>query len=362
MWDINGGLIQIEVGMNVSAKYTAADRRGILDRLWGVNGPEEGDLLIVETQKLRQELAEQNIILPPVAYRGNTDLQPDDFIIYVGIEQMAGNIRKNDLLGCLKDLILSKQISDASPDGVRKIFQDGVELFNNKHYSEAVPCFILSYYWGMILGCNDEVINTIINVGGINLVNNQVEGALMNARHACLLAENSRCYNPYLKYYAHNFLANMYWLQNERGAAVECYQKAVADVQFVEDLQLYVFALWNSANAFFWTGDFASCKNYLDEIYGLISDHDDYPKAVISELFSFRALVSDVQIEMLKEQNQNLQKQCNSLSMSLSNWMKQDISKVVKQYGPNLLCCFFGALCNLQINNHSFNNNNNNIY
>lgn len=345
MWDIDSGdLIQIECGSNVIKKYTPADTRDLFDILFGADAPEEGKLFIENAAFLRQKLEQQSIYMPSVKFRDSNELSPDQFRIYIGIENFLGNITEYDLYEALQCLILKNQIEVSSPEKVAEIFQDSVKAFQGRRFEKAVKGFVKTYYWSTILDCKEELVNATINCGGIALINNNIDSALLTARRACKLAEEPEFCNPYLKYHAHNFLANMYWLSNNRELAIDNYFRAMKDVQYLNDLYLYVFAIWNAANTCMWTGNYPECIDLLDAIFKLILRDDNYPRETIETLYLYRAAASDQRISELQKQNEELMEINRKLSSSFLISIKEDVTNIIKKYGPMAMSNFFGVL------------------
>lgn len=210
------------------------------------------------------------------------------------------------------------------------------------------------------MNCQDEVVNSIINMGTIMLVNNRVEDAQLYAESACVLAEDSSFFNLSLRFNAHNFLANVYWLMEKRALAAENYEKAVVDVKYSEDIAVTVFALWNAANAHMGTGNYARSSALLDNIFSLIYDDEHFSKGTVQGLYKLRAMVSDQHIMQLQKQNYELTQQIQELNSSFRMVLKGTVVTFVQDRGPMLLQTFggwlLGSLNHTEINNHSKNN------
>lgn len=360
MWDINKGLIQIEVGSGVIRQFTRKDTRGAVQKLLGASAPQAGELFVPETERLRKELQEQNVYFPSVHYTDNDELQPNQFIIYIGIESFFGDITKQNLIELLRNVVSERQIKDPSPQTVRDIFAEGVQYYQEKDYNRAAPEFARTYYWGSILNCQDEVVNSIINMGTIMLVNNRVEDAQLYAESACVRVEDPSFFNLNLRFNTHNFLANVYWLMGKRELAAENYEKAVVDVKYSEDIAVTVFALWNAANAHMGTGNYTRSSALLDNIFSLIYDDEHFSKGTVQSLYKLRAMVSDQHIMQLQKQNYELTQQIQELNNSFSIGLKGTVVTFMQNSGPMLLQTFggwlIGSLSHIEINNHSKNN------
>lgn len=359
MWEMSKGLVQVEVGTNVIKRFTERDTRGIFELILGSSAPSEGGLFCTQAEQLRQELSAQNIYLPAVRFTDSDNLAPNQFIVYVGVKNSCGDITQHDLFGTLKDMIIQNQIDSPSPQSVRDLFLKGVQYFYDKDYNRAINIFSVVYYWATILGCADELVNTTINIGTIMLFNNQVDDALLYAQCANLIAEDSAFYNVSLKFCSHHFLANMYWLKGEKLLAAENYQKAVDDVQFSGELPANVFALWNAANAYMWTGNYGMSAALLDKIYSLVRNNEQFSKETIQQLYELRATVSDLHVTDLMEQNKQLIQQIETLSISFKVQLSDSAIQLVKKSGALFLNYFggylLGALSKMEINNHSKN-------
>ncbi len=359
MWEMDKGLVQVEVGSNVIKKFTKRDTRGLFEVILGSSAPSEGGLFCTQAEQLRQELSGQNIFLPAVRFTDSSDLSPNQFIVYVGAANFCGDITQHDLFGVLRNMIIEHQIDDPSPQSVKDLFAKGAQYFYDKDYNRAINTFFIVYYWASILGCADELTNATINIGTIMLFNNHIDEALMFAQYANLIAEDPAFYNISLKFYSHHFLANMYWLKNEKSLAAENYQKAVNDVQFSGELPANVFALWNAANAYMWTGNYSMSASLLDKIFSLVSNNEQFSKETIQQLYELRAMVSNLHITGLLEQNKQLIQQIETLSGSFKVNLSTCAIQLVKKSGGLFLNYFggylLGTLNNMEINYHSKN-------
>jgi len=297
MWDVNGGLIQVEVGENVVKEYTR--KQGLLDMLFGSSEAyQEGQLFIEYSKALRAELAQQGVELPPIAFRDDSSLGGSEFRIYVGADWVVGNTRQHDLMGTVKHMVLRRQRPGMSAQAVQEELASGAELLRGRSFNRAVESLSSVYYWASELDCTEELVNASLNLGVINLRNNRLDAALLFARRACVLAEDGGFHDPYLRFGAHNFLANMYWLTDNASLAVKNYTLAVDDVRYLDDVPLRIFALWNANCACFITGKYDVCSEALDEIYGMIVNDDSYPKQMVEQLYAYKAAVCRNQISI----------------------------------------------------------------
>lgn len=359
MWEMDKGLVQVEVGTNVIKKFTERDTRNIFEWIWGSSAPSEGGLFCKRAEQLRQELSGQNIYLPPIRFTDSDTLRPDQFVVYVGVTNSCGDITQHDLFGTLKNMIVENQIDNPTPQSVRDLFMKGVQYFYDHDYNRAINTFSIVYYWAAILGCADELANSTINIGLVMLLNNRIDDALLYAQCANLITEAPDFYNVSLRFYSHHFLANMYWLRGEKLLAAENYQKAVDDVQFSGELPINVFALWNAANAYMWTGNYSMSCSLLDKIFSMVRNNEQFSKETIQQLYELRAMVSNLHITDLLEQNHQLLRQIETLSNSFKVEFSVSIIQLVKKSGALFLNYFggylLGALSNMEINNHSKN-------
>lgn len=359
MWKMNNGLIQVEAGANVIKKYTQRDNRGIFELILGSKPPSEGGLLCVQAEQLRQELDKQNIYLPSIYFTDSADLSPNQFVIYVGITNTCGDITSHDLFKTLKNMIVQNQIDNPSEQAVKDLFMKGVEYYHAQDYNKAVNIFSIVYYWATILGCMDELVNATINVGTILFFNNRIDDALMYAKYAALIAENPSFYNVSLKFNSHNFLANMYWLNGNKALAMENYQKAVDDVQNSGKLPVKVFALWNAANAYMWTGNYSLSASLLDKIFVMVCDNEQFTKETVQKLYELRVMVSNLHVTQLLEENSELSRQVQALAGSFDVISLDSTVQFVKRTGDIFIKFFggylLGTLNHMEINNHSKN-------
>lgn len=358
MWDVKGPLIQVEVGNKVLQSYIDKDKKSTRNTFWGGNKLKEGDRFLIKIEGLRNTLGQKGIYLPYISFR-NADIPANQFCIYFGMITYIGNIEKENLMEVLSKFAQLFQIEEPSPQKVSEIFGEGVELLEQKRYTEAVDKFLLSYYWADLYNCPEEQINSAINLGGISLVNNRIDDAILGAQKACFLAEDSSFSNPYLKFHAHNLLANLNWLAGDCEQAMENYWKSAVDIQYVKEAPLYVSALWNTANACLLSKQYSACDKLLDKIFQIVSIHDEYPKYTMVMLHQYQIYIKECISLNQQIYIDELLKRNEELSKSFLVRLKEESFRIIRQHGGILMATFLGSLSNAQvmINNKSFNGN-----
>jgi tetratricopeptide (TPR) repeat protein len=345
MWNVDGELIQVEVGSNVVKAFTQSDRRGLFGKIMGQNPPPEGQLLVEYTKKFREQLSKENIYLPTIHFTDSSDIGINNFKVYVGIEYYIGDITKENLFDVISYLIGRYQIEDTSCDSIKRILDEGVEKILAKNFQDAVLDFAKVYYWSSLVnGCEQELVKATLNIGGINLINNRIDGAEEAAKRACVIVSKDYFQNPYLRYFSYNFSANILAMQNKISEAAKYYNIAYQNIKMTRDIYYCTNVLFSMASMKLLLKSYKEAAEILDAIVESIKDDDSFGKGILIELYEFRSFVSNLTVASLENKYLELQERYLKISKSFLTKAYDTILTVAVKVGPFAVSSFIGAL------------------
>ena len=214
MWDIdfNSKMIQIEMGDKVISAYSSSKKNAC-------------DILLNQIGNLRSQLAGQNIDLPPIALRDSETLPVDAFVIYFGALCINGNYKSDSIPQHLANQACAYHLENNSYDGLTEYFESGVNYLQAKNYQKAIFDFAQSYYCSSFRNDTRNImVNSMINICGIQFLNQQYDSALLSGQRACVLAISESFYDPYLKYYAAFWTGMVYTQLNNLEQAIRHFE------------------------------------------------------------------------------------------------------------------------------------------
>ncbi len=263
MWDIKAGsnIVQIELGSRARSAFSSRWKK-------------EAELLMKYISEIRAQLEKDNIFLPDVKiFDAPPDIPPDDFIIYFGAFFWRGNCKKDDIRQMLLHLAYQHKLEDNSYNGIRELFQRGVGHLEEKNYQKAIYEFAKSYYWASF-GAEtlDIMINSIINIGGIEFLNQQYDKALACAQRACVLAAADNCYNPYIKYYAAAWAGVVYMQKQDLQEAAEHFMLAYNVISPTNENGLKISVLSTVAQLYMQMEDFFLSAEAVNKILDILQE------------------------------------------------------------------------------------------
>lgn len=359
MWNVDGDLLQVEVGSNVVKMFTEKDKRGILKKFFGQDPPPQAQLLIEYTKKFREVLAEKNVYLPPIKYFDSSELGVNNFKVYVGIEYYEGDITKDNLFDILDFLIQRYQIEDKTKAGIMNIFDQGVHNLIARNYQNAVLDFSKVYYWSSLVDhCEQELVKATLNIAGIELLNYRIENAELSVKRACVIVSKEYYHDPYLRCYTYNFRANLLAKQNKIKDATEYYKLAYDSIKNTADVPLSVNVLFNLATMYLLAQQYQEAADLIDYIVQVIKYNDSFGKGVLADLYEFRVYLSNLTLASLEDKYQNLLKQYQDLSKNFILKAYDSALAVIVKVGPYVVSTLVGALISGDVTNN-FNQMNN---
>ncbi len=352
MWNVDGDLLQIEVGSNVVSMFTEKDKRGIINKFFGQAPPPQAQLLIEYTKKIREVLAEKDVYLPPIKYFDSTELNVNDFKIYIGIEYYEGDITKVNLFDILDFLIQRYQIDNKTNKGIKKIFDQGVNNLIARNYQNAVLNFSKVYYWSSLIdNCEQDLVKATLNIAGIELLNYRLENAELSAQRACVIVSKDYFHDPYLRCYSYNFRANILAKQNRINEAMNYYKMAYDSIKNTNDVHLSVNVLFNLATMNLFVQRYHEAADIIDHIVQAIKNNDTFGKGVIADLYEFRVYLSNLTLVSLEDKYQGLLKQYQDLSKNFILKAYDSALAVIVGVGPYVVSALVGALLSGDVNN-----------
>ena len=335
MWNIKGDLIQIELGNNVIKSFSKGWKR-------------DCGLLINQIAKLRSQLKADGIILPPVSLRDSSTLNPDDYILYMGIISYTGNYRKQSPINLLSHFAQQFHIENYSYENVYNIFKSGVNYLvsQEKDLHKATMDFVKAYYCSYF---GDDtyslMINSSINLCGIQVLNSNLDLALLDAKRATYAAMADGFNDPYIKYSSQLWLGIVYLKKNENEDALKCFISAYNIIEETNSNQLKITSLWTVAYLSVQKGDFKLSTTALATIVDIIkNDNEIYDKDLHISLLELRDYILNTQIEKLQQELNQLNSKYNEISKNFIYKLGNTILSVIHKAGPILISAGIGSL------------------
>lgn len=358
MFQLNSYLVQVELGARAAQAFQPKDSRGIFGLLTGEKAPGWADLLIQKVDVLRENLKKQGLILPVVQFIYAQELPPEEFRITLGVDYSAGDIRRDNLFHMLEKRIKNYQIEDQSKEGIKKLLNECVLLVLNKDFQSAMEMLGRLYYWSTLIEGNETVrVISLLNMAGILMLNNNVNSAATVALQARYIAEKEDFYDPYLKFYTHKCMGNIFALQNDISSSIQSFNTAFSDIRKTGEHRYIVDALYSLATMLIKNASYEKSAGILDTLVAYIKNKEDYDKNVLLELYEMRALVGDANAAVLMQKNRDLQKKYDVLSESFLLKAGNAVLTIVSSCGPYVLTTFAGALVSGQKNIYNISQN-----
>lgn len=344
MFHFDDQLIQIQLGSQAYELLRTRDNRGFFEKLAGVKAPEWTKDLKQQAALLREACDKKGIILPGILFSTDTEMPVYQFRITMGVEDFAGDIRKDDLFELLVLRLNSYQIPDPTKEGVKNLCDAAIGKVLKKDFQEAMNLLLRLYYWSTLLGCQKERVISLLNMAGISLLNNKLGGVVTTVQQALLIVEKPDFYDPYLKYHAHICGGNLFALHEEYALSVRYFEQAEQDIIPSGEIGYLVDALYNEASVLMAMGEYQKCSNILDKIVTYIRNRDDYGKEILLQLYEMRMLVSDLTVMQLQQKLDVLMEEYTRLSRSFLSKVGESVVAIVSQCGPYLVTAYAGSL------------------
>lgn len=238
MWDVNGALIQVEIGAGLVQRYSSKGFFGTSNN--------DGKLLLDMWTDVRERLQAENIVVPPIQCRDDNSLGKDEFVVYVGSEFYGTSIKENKITDVLEFLVRRVQMESASKDSIHEYILTANEHLSQRRYTDGLRCLSTAYYWSNLLAdCAEEAADTILQIGRVLAQNNDIYHAELCARRADVISSQPSFYNPYLKCAVDEFAGFLYVVKGNLPAADQAYTSAfnkIANVPGANLLKIGVLA------------------------------------------------------------------------------------------------------------------------
>ena len=271
MWEPDGHLVQIEIGNAITNAATQKDQRGIISKFLGDEAPRLGKILTDETEELQEAILKEGKVFPPLGYRPNSELEPNEVLAYMGLEidrfkvsslgDILQYIRHNiDLYSSVPhDKTSIKQLLSESLDDLREDnFQDGFEKLQK------------AYYWGYINGYQHEVIRCLSDTGNIRLKNNDLDIAFALFSRASDLSASPSIVDTNMKSQVALNVASLLRVRKKYQDALSYFTHA-ANIAFSSGNSPHLFlALSGTAEALYYLGDYSKALIALQHSKNLV--------------------------------------------------------------------------------------------
>lgn len=335
MWDlaINSNIIQIELGDKVISAYSSSKRQ-------------DCDVLRNQIGELRSRLAEEHIDLPIIALRYSDTLPADMFSIYFGALCINGSYKTDHIPQILANQARIYHLEDCSYDGLMQNFQSGVNYLQARNYQKAIYDFAQSYYCSSFRNDTRSImVNSMINICGIQFLNQQYDSALSSGLRACVLAISDSFYDPYLKYYAASWTGIVYLQLNNLEQAIRHFELAYGVVAQTSESCLSISALSTLVHLYMKAGAYSKSAEGIDAILDILQNDGtlDIDKDFLIQLARFQSQVNKAMVSQLTSEYEQLQAKYAKLSARFLPQLTSFALNVLYKHGFSLLSCAIGS-------------------
>lgn len=231
MWDVRGGLIQVEIGTGLVQRYSS---KGFLG-----GSKDDGKLLLDMFSAVRERLQEENIFVPYIQCRDDNSLGKEEFVVYAGAEFYKSNIQEAAIADVIEFFARRYQLESPSKDSIHKFICTANEHISQQRYADGLKYLNTAYFWSNLLeGCEEEAVDIILQIGRILLQNQDMYNARLCARRADFITSLPNFYNPYLKCASDEFSGSLYMLSRDFPAANQAYTSAFKKIANVAEANL----------------------------------------------------------------------------------------------------------------------------
>lgn len=347
MWNINGKLIQLEMGSNVIKAYTPADKRNLLDLMFGQSPPQAGKLLFSQEQQLRKVLTEQGIPLPEIEYSLSADIGSNMYRAHIGIVYYLGDYTVENPFNVIVSWLKRFHMRELTSKNISNLLRQGSEKLVKRDIQSSLYDFAQVYYCASL---NPEfctqLVSAALNICAIEAINGKFDDALNSARRACSIANSGGFYDPYLKYHSNNWMAGILAKTNNLADALKCYINAYSVIKETNEQELKISALWNVACLSIQCNNFQQSVQALDMIVD-ISKNDsrvNLSKEFFTCLYEFKSFILSLTISRLQQDYTVLKRECEKMSSNFLYKIGDTALTIVLKSGPALLGAWAGSL------------------
>ncbi len=362
MFKFDAQLIQVELGSKAMEVFKTKDNRGLIERIVGQEPPGWADYLIHITNILKNKLKKEGIDLPDILFIPSPETPPDIFRITLGVAGKDFDVFKDNFLDKLEEKVRAYHVPNLTKEKVDSLLDKALGYVLQKKFQQAMELLMHIYYLSSLIEHQSARIVSLLNMGGICLLNNQLNATNLLAKQAQLLVDKDAFYDPYLKYYTHKMLANVAALNKMYEDSSALFEQAFTDIEPSGENGYMIDALFNKASILLYIKSYEECIDTLDRIVSYIKYSADYNKELLVELYEMRAFIADITIGKLKADLNDLQKEYDYLSRSFLLKAKDTLLTLVSKCGPSIITFFVGNVTggdkNLTVNQNNVNGHN----
>lgn len=314
MWDVKGALIQVEIGAGLVQQYSS---KGFL----GINN-NDGKLLLNEFTAVRKKLQQENIFVPQIQCRDDNSLGKQEFIVYVGAEYFRTNIQESNIRDVIEFFVRRFQMDCASKDTIHEYISTANEYISQRRYADGLRSLSTAYFWSNLLeGCEEEISDTILQIGRILIQNNDIYHAQLCAQRADYITSMPNFYNPYLKCASDEFFGFLHMIEEDFQAADQAYTSAFNRIVNVPDANLLKISILSAdLQALQLYGNYVKANQaaqLLIEVLGQSGCPDLMP------LCQLKSDIADCAIKQLETRNAQLSQDIQTLTAKYNEAMKK---------------------------------------
>ena len=335
MWNISmdSNLIQNELGAKAMSAYSSKRNNS-------------GDIFGNGIARLRMLLADKNIALPIVSYSYSKNLAPNEYILFFGATCIRGDYRTQDIIQTIVDYAVEYHLPKYTFDAIENLFRSGIRYLENKKYPEAMSLFQKAYYCSAFdKRTRGIMINSMINICGIQFLNRQNDAALLSGQRACELAFAKDFFDPYLKYHAAEWTGIVLTQQNDWEEARKYFVAAYNAVSKTDSGELAISALSAIVQICMEERDLVSSAAALDKMLDLMQADEIYgsKKDLIIQLARLQANMYRTLFLQCASEYVELSREYHRLLHRFSYKLKEYTLNVVYRYGGMVFGCMMGS-------------------
>lgn len=333
MWNVESNIIQLELSTKLLKDYSTFS---------GNNAKK----LLDQIGKLRNHLAQKNILLPYINIREEVSLPGNVYVIYFGAFWEIKDSTKDNIVEVLAQLASQYSISDFSCENVMRQFNTGLSELETGDYQKAIYSFAYTYYCSSFDKQNASImVNSLLNICGIQMINNQFDSALQYGLRACFLVKDDDFYNPYLKYYS-EYQTGMILVHKKRfNEALEHFIQAYRHINGLDVSHLSIAALSAIVQLNMIQKHYYNGAKTIDVILDIIQRKhlSDIDNDTIINLAQLQSQLCFAVIEKMECDFAELQQRCIKLSHSLLYRVFDATLNIIQTYGGGILNFALGS-------------------
>lgn len=300
MWDVKGGLIQVEIGAGLVQRYSS---KGFLG-----GSRDDGKLLLDMFSAVRERLQEENIFVPHIQCRDDNSLGREEFVVYAGAEFYKSNIQEAAIADVIEFFARRYQLESPSKDSIHQFICTANGHISQQRYADGLRYLSTAYFWSNLLeGCEEETVDIILQIGRILLQNQDMYHARLCAQRADFIASLPNFYNPYLKCASDEFSGSIYMLSGDFPAADQAYTTAFNKIANVAEANLLKIGIL-SANlqALRFCGNYTKANQAAQILIDVLAQ-SGCPD--LEPMYVLKSHIADCAINQLRAENAQLERE-----------------------------------------------------